>query len=94
MAVTFLIIAAVLACASYTSFSAAANIAHATAPNWAFHICTQNPLICGYPFQTAYAAAALGTLALVMVLLSFFRNRRMESPPVTIERIMNPRSGR
>jgi len=74
MAVIFLIIAVLLASASYTSFSASANIAHAAAPNWAFRICTQNPLICQYPQQMAYAAAVLAALALMITVLSFLRD--------------------
>lgn len=87
MAVTFLIIAVLLAGASYASFSASANIAHTAAPNWAFHVCTQSPLICSYPSQTAYAAAALGGLALVMTVLSFLRNRYPDRATPTIDRI-------
>ena len=94
MAPIFLMIAAVLACVSYTSFSAAANIAHAAASNWALHICTQSPLICKYPSQMAYAAVVMVVLALVTTFLSFVRNRHQDNATPAIDRIINLRPRR
>ena len=92
MAVTFLIIAVLLAGASYASFSAAANVAHTAAPNWALHVCTQSPLMCRYPWQMALAAAA--AVALTMIVLSYFRNRYLDTATPMIDRIINPRPRR
>jgi hypothetical protein len=90
MAIIFLVIAAILAGASFTSLSAAANVADAAAPNWAFSVCSQSPLICKYPQQMAYAATALAVLAFVITLLSFLRSKSLGSATVTPNRIKNP----
>jgi len=94
MAVTFLIIAVLLAGASYASFSAAANVAHTAAPNWALHVCTQSPLMCRYPWQMALAAAAAAAVALSMIVLSYFRNRYLDTATPMIDRIINQRPRR
>jgi hypothetical protein len=89
MAIIFLVIAAILAGASFASLSAAANVADAAAPNWAFRVCTQSSFICKYPQQMAYAATALAILALVLTLISFLRSKSLGSAMVRPNRIKN-----
>lgn len=70
MANLLLLMAIILAGASFTSFTAAKTVADSDAPNWATHMCTTAPYLCHYPQQTAYVAVGLAGLWVLMKFLS------------------------
>jgi hypothetical protein len=73
MANVILLIAILLAGASYTSFTAR-NAAVSDGPNWATNICSSAHQFCQYPYQMAYAAAGLTAFWLLLKFVSAIRD--------------------
>ncbi len=71
MANLILLVAIVLAGASFASFTA---MDASGAQSWATNLCNAAPAFCQYPWQMAYAAIGLAALWLVMVFVSAVRD--------------------
>jgi len=74
MANFILLIAIVLAGASYTSFTARSTIDASNGDNWATSFCSSTHQLCQYPYQMAHAAAGLAALWLLVKFLSAIRD--------------------
>jgi predicted ribosomally synthesized peptide with SipW-like signal peptide len=70
MAGFILLIAILLAGASYASFTARSAVTNSYEPNWATNLCSQAHQLCQYPYEMAYAAAGLTALWLLMKFVS------------------------
>jgi hypothetical protein len=64
-----LLLAALLAAATYASVTASNRDALGNAPNWATDVCTRAPLVCQYPKPMGYAGVGLAGLWLIAVLI-------------------------
>jgi hypothetical protein len=73
MASFILLIAVVLAVASYTAFTAHSVAIYSDGPNWATNFCLSTHQLCHYPYETAYAAAGLAGLWLLVKFVSAIR---------------------
>ena len=73
MANFILLIAILLAGASYASFTAKSTVVSSEGENWATNFCSSAHQLCQYPYEMAYVAAALVGLWLLMKFLSAIR---------------------
>jgi hypothetical protein len=74
MAGLLLLIATLLAFASYTSYTAKSAIAASDGLNWATNVCSSIPQFCKYPHEMAYTAAGLAGLWVLMRFVSAIRD--------------------
>jgi len=74
MANFILLIAILLAGTSYASFTAKSTVVGSEGQNWATNFCSSAHQACQYPYETAYAAAALVGLWLLIKFLSAIRS--------------------
>jgi hypothetical protein len=69
-----LLIAIILAGASFTAYTAKSTIAASDGPNWATNACSSIPHFCQYPHQMVYAAAGLAGLWVLLRFISAIRD--------------------
>ena len=74
MANLILLIAILLAGTSYASFTAKRTAVFTEGGNWATSFCSSAHELCKYPYEMAYAAAALIGLWLLVKFVSAIRN--------------------